>query len=69
MSQKTNDSNPEPFINMGEAAKRLGLPVYKIRRAVKAGIVKSYQFANSRVYVRLSEVIATIEASAKGGAR
>jgi excisionase family DNA binding protein len=57
----------EPFIPVIEAADRLGVHRWKLRRAVKAGLVPSYRLHNSRALVRLSEVILFIEASRHGG--
>ena len=57
----------EPFLTICEAAAALGLHTWKLRRAIKAGVVPSYTLLNSRRLVRLSEVVAVIEASRKGG--
>jgi len=64
-SQRT--SSHEPFIPVIEAADRLGIFRWKLRRAVKSGSIPSYHFLNNRVLVRLSEVVAFIEASRHGG--
>jgi excisionase family DNA binding protein len=68
-SENNSTGNVEPFITIVDAAKRLGLPTFKVRRAVKAGLIPSYRIANGRVLVRLSEVVAAIEASRIGGIR
>lgn len=57
---------PEPFLTIQEAAALLNLPVFKLRRAVKAGIVPFYTLANRRRLVRLPEIIAVIERSNAG---
>jgi hypothetical protein len=49
------------------AAERLGLPVFKIRRAAKLGLFPTYSILNGRKLVRLSEVVAAIERSRSGG--
>ena len=57
----------EPFLTVRDAADQLGLPYFKVQRAVKAGLVASYRILNGRRLVRLSELIAAIEASRDGG--
>jgi hypothetical protein len=59
---------PEKLITLKAAAGALGLPVWKLRRAVAAGEIPSYTLLNTRRYVKLSEVVAAIEASCQGGA-
>lgn len=58
---------PEKLVTLKEAAARLGLPAFKVFRAAKAGIFPTYRLFNTRKLVRLSEVIAAIEASKEGG--
>jgi hypothetical protein len=58
---------PEPLISIQSAADSLGIHRWKLRRAVKAGLVPCYTLFNSRRFVRVSEVIAVIEASREGG--
>ncbi len=53
----------ERLLPIADAAAALGLHTWKLRRAVKAGLVPSYTLLNSRRLVRLSEVVAVIEAS------
>lgn len=57
----------EPLFTIYEAAVALGLHTWKLRRAIKAGLLPSYTLLNSRRLVRLSEVIAVIEASRARG--
>jgi hypothetical protein len=57
----------EPFITIRYAAELLGQPIFKVRRASRAGLFPTYRFMNGRRLVRLSEVIAAIERSRKGG--
>ncbi len=59
---------PEKFIPLNEAADRLGIHLWALRRAVKRGHVPSYAPFGKRRLVRLSEVIATIETFREGGA-
>ena len=58
------DSNAghDPFMTIPHAAERLGIPTTTLRRAVKTGLVPSYRPLGQRVRVRLSEIIAVIEA-------
>lgn len=57
----------EPFMTVQQAAKELGVHVWALRRAVKSGSVPAYQPFNGRKLVRLSEVVAAINASKIGG--
>lgn len=57
------NSQIEPFYTIKDVAAWLNLPVFKIRRAVKAGAIPSYTFGNKRKLLRLSEVVAEIESS------
>jgi hypothetical protein len=59
----------EPFLTIKDAAKRLGIPAFKLQRAARTQLIPSYRFLNGRILVRLSEVIASIEATWAGGAR
>ncbi len=57
----------QPLLTIPKAASALGVPVYTLRRAVKGGLVPSYQPFSSRVLVRLSEIQAVVTASGNGG--
>ena len=59
--------NSEPLLTLKAAADRLSLPVFKIRRAAKAGAFPIYRLGNSRRLVRMSEVAAAVERSCEGG--
>jgi hypothetical protein len=59
----------EKLITINDAAKTLGLPTWKLGRAAAQGVFPTYSLLNSRRLVRLSEVIAAIEASRRGGDR
>lgn len=58
---------PEKLYTIKEAAGFLNLPYWKLQRAIKANLVRSYTPFNSRRLVRLSEIVAFIEASRQGG--
>ncbi|HVI30171.1 hypothetical protein [Hansschlegelia sp.] len=47
-----------------EAADLLGLPYFKIQRAARLGLVPTYRLFNSRKYVRASEILACMAATA-----
>lgn len=68
MTQVTQFTDePESLLTLKAAAQKLGLPIFKVTRAAKAGIFPSYTLFNRRKLVRLSEVIAAIEQSRSGG--
>lgn len=57
----------EPLLTLQQAAKKLGVHAWALRRAVKSGTIPAYQPFNGRKLVRLSEVVAAINASKTGG--
>jgi hypothetical protein len=57
----------EPLITVKAAAEALGLPTWKLSRAAKHGTIPTYRVLNSRKLVKLSEVVAAIEATRQGG--
>ena len=57
----------EKLVTLRDAAIALGVPGFKVTRAAKAGTFPTYTLFNERKLVRLSEVIAAIEASKRGG--
>jgi excisionase family DNA binding protein len=59
---------PEKLITIKEAANVLGLPTWKLCRAAQRGLIPTYAVLTSRRLVKLSEVIAVIDASRQGGA-
>jgi len=58
----------EPFTDLISAAKALGLPHHTIQRGTRSGVFPSYRFGR-RLRVRLSEIVAVIEATRRGGAQ
>lgn len=52
---------PEKMFTVNEAAAQLGLPKWKLYRAMKNGLVPYHTLLNSRKLVRLSEVEAAIQ--------
>ena len=59
--------NVEKFETLRSAAEILGLPVSTLRSAVRADIIPTYKFGQSRVLVRISEIIAIIDRSPTWG--
>jgi excisionase family DNA binding protein len=57
----------EPLLTLKQAATELGVHVWALRRAIKSGAIPAYQPFNGRKLVRLSEVVAAINASKIGG--
>jgi len=66
---RTDDksSKLEQFCTIKEAADAIGARDWQVRRAVNRGLIPHYQPFSSRKLVRLSDVLAVIEASRKGG--
>ena len=62
-------ANNESFYTLKEAAAKLSLPYHKVQRAAKRGLFPTYRLLDRRPLIRLSEVIAAIEASKTGGQR
>lgn len=54
-------------MTLKEASTKLQIPYWKLQRAARQRLVKTYSFFNKRSLVRLSEVLALIEASREGG--
>jgi hypothetical protein len=65
----TTPDAPEKLITVKAAAEALGLPTWKLSRAAAQGVFPTYRLLNSRRLVKLSEVLAAIEASRQGGGR
>ncbi|MCP1829104.1 hypothetical protein J2R76_005804 [Bradyrhizobium sp. USDA 4532] len=53
----------EPLLTLTAVALKLGVPVFKVRRAAKARLFPTYTLFNNRKLVRLSEVLNAIERS------
>lgn len=58
----------EPFYSIKQAADALGLQYHQLQRGIKRGLFPAYVIAG-RPRVRLSELIAAIEASKIGGGK
>lgn len=53
----------EGFLTLKEAAERLNLHYHQLQRAARRGLFPTYMPFGRRIYVRLSEVTAAIEAA------
>ncbi len=61
-------STVERMLTLQQAAEELGVHTWALRRAIKSGTIPAYAPFNGRKLVRLSEIVAAIDAS-KIGAR
>ena len=67
MPNNSNEVAFEKLLTLSEAAEAMGCHHWQIRRAVNSGRMPSYAPFNSRRLVKLSEVIAFIDACRTGG--
>lgn len=58
---------PEPYLTIPQAAHVLGIPCSTLRRAVNNELVPHHKAFSSRMRLRISEVVAAIEAAEFGG--
>ncbi|WP_156653294.1 hypothetical protein [Methylobacterium sp. Leaf111] len=58
----------EPFLTIKQASVQLGVHYWLLLRLVNSGGVLTYSFGNSKKRIRLSELIAVVEAGRKVGA-
>ncbi len=65
--QQSRAGSVEPLLTIQQAARELGVHIWALRRAVKSGAIPAYAPFNGRKFVRLSEVVAAINASKIGG--
>ena len=56
----------ERMLTIGQAAKELGVHTWALRRAIRSGLSLHIDLSRTRVLVRLSEVVAAIDASKMG---
>lgn len=69
MPVQTTPPPTEKLVTIADAASALGIHIWALRRAVKAGTIPAYTPFNGRKLLRLSEVVAAIDASRIGGVR
>lgn len=60
-------SRPEKLLTFQEAAEAIGAKYHQLQRSAKAGKIPVYTPFNGRKLVKLSEVVAFIDASRRGG--
>ena len=58
------DNAVEKLVTIITAAEALGVPYFKMQRAAKRGLFPTYRIANSRMLVRVSEVLQAVRTSA-----
>ncbi len=63
----SSGTHPEKLLTLKEAADAIGCFYWQLQRAVKRGNIPAYTPFNSRKLVKLSEVVAFIEATREGG--
>ena len=68
IAHSSGQPEPEKLVNIQTAAKALGVYPWALRRAVKSGTIPAYAPFNGRKLVRISEVVAVINASKIRGA-
>ncbi|RWB84129.1 hypothetical protein [Mesorhizobium sp.] len=61
-------TGPEKLINIQAAAEAIGAKYWQIQRLARAGRIPVYRAFNSRPLVKLSEVVAYVDACREGGA-
>ncbi len=57
----------EKLFTLREIGRRLNLPYFKLQRAARNNLFPTYTLFNARKMARLSEVVAVIEHSRRGG--
>lgn len=70
MNTQTKIEEPksaEPYFTIPQTADLLSIPVSTLRRAVNSGAVPYHRPFSNRIRLRISEVIAAIEARQMGG--
>jgi excisionase family DNA binding protein len=63
MSAPSGEPGFEKLYTYKAAAELLGVPYFKIQRAARAKLIPTYRLLNGRRLLKLSEVLAAIEAS------
>lgn len=64
--EQTPATAAEPFFTIKQVADALGLQYHQLQRGIRGGVFPAYRIAG-RPRLRLSEVVAVIEASKIGG--
>jgi hypothetical protein len=56
VSPNTYFHSADPLLTFRQAAMTAGVPYWKIQRAAKTGVLRTYKLLNSRQYVRMSDI-------------
>ena len=67
MTAPPNEPRFEPLYTYKAAAELLNIPYFKVQRAARSKLFPTYRLLNGRPLLRLSELIAAIEASRDKG--
>ena len=59
-----NNQNAERLLTFKQAAVTLGVGYHKIQRAARRGVLPVYRLGDSRKYVRMSDILSILAASA-----
>ena len=62
-------AKPEPFFTIRQASSLLNVKYHALLRATRKGIVPTYAIGTSRRRVLISEILAAMHSSYKGGAQ
>jgi excisionase family DNA binding protein len=62
----STDDHSEPFLTIPEAAKRLGIPDWTLRKAVRRGDIPAFSFATNRRRVRMSAIEQAVRIARQG---
>jgi len=57
------------FVTIRQASELIVIPYWKLQRAAKAGVLKTYTFLNSRRLVSVAELIELVKEGQNGGAK
>lgn len=60
-------ANVEKLLTYKAIADTLGVPYFKVQRAVRAKLFPTYRVLNGRRLLKLSEVVAVIDSTREGG--
>ena len=66
-TQSISIEHSDQFVTLKQAAELLGFPYWKLVRAAKQGCFPIYRPFNTRIVVRLREIIIYIETTLQGG--
>jgi predicted site-specific integrase-resolvase len=56
-------SEDQVYLTVKKAAQRFGIPYWKLLRACNAGLIPTYRLLNSKRYVKIADIEATLQES------